>query len=270
MNPRKTGLLVFLTAMTVLFLFVSDSRAEKPGHFKYPIKLVNLETGYLLGEGGNVQFGLGQSGVGIAGRMQLTSDILMDLLTFLNFQLKLGLLKDDETFPAVSAGFAYYNLVSAPYIVDTAVREGFADADLELSSGLEVYYFFVSMSKSFSSNFRVHAGYQYRYLSGYVDSDRPIELSSDEDTLSVSLSVEQSATHHCFVTGVDFDVLERLKIITELGYDFSYQRARGGLAMRLGILHSFSFQAGFLWPGIKIGEDFELPVLPSFGFFWRF
>jgi len=261
---------VLVLAAAVVLFSSNEASAEKPEHFNYPIKLINLETGYLLGDGGNVQFGIGQSGMGVAGRMQLTSDVLLDLLTFLNFQVKVGFLKDDGPLPALSTGFSYYNLVSASYIVDTAVREGFADADLELSSGLEIYYFFVSFSKAINPNFRVHAGYQYRYLSGYVDSDKPVELASEEDTLSVSLSVEQNAVHNCFVSGMDFDVLDRLKIITEFGYDFSYERARGGLAMRLGIMDSFSFQVGFLWPGIEIGDDFELPVLPSFSFFWRF
>jgi len=244
--------------------------AGKPANFSKPIKLINLETGYLLGGDQNVQIGIGQRGMGIAGRMQFTTDILLDMLTFLNFQVKVGLLEDREMIPALSLGFAYYNLVSTSYIVETAVREGFADEDMDLSSDLEIYYFFASCSKEFTDRLRLHLGYQYRYLYGYLNSDNPVTLYAEDDSVAVFLAVEQNAVHRCLMSALDFDLLDRFKMILELGYDFSYGRGRGGFAVRLGLLDSFSFQLGFLWAGIKLEEDFELPVLPHFSMLWRF
>ena len=270
MEKKRRFCLIALILASLLAVSSTSLMAEKPGHFGCPVKLLNLETGYILGRGGNVQIGLGQSGFGEADRMQLTTDVLLDLLTFLNFQVKLGLLEDKGPMPALAAGFAYYNLVSSQYIVDTAIKEGFADTDMDMSSGLEIYYFFASMSKRLNERARVHAGYQYRYLTGYVSSDKPIELASDEDTVSVFLSVDQNTVHRSLLGAFDVDLVDRLKVILELGYDFSYEHARGGVGVRLALLNSFTLQVGALWPGIKIGEDFELPVLPNVSMLWRF
>jgi len=270
MNSRGFKKCMVVTLLIFFIVFPDSLLAEKPAHFSRPIKLINLETGYLLGGDQNVQIGIGQSGMGVSGRMQFTTDILLDMLTFLNFQVKVGLLEDKEMVPALSLGFAYYNLVSTSYIVETAVREGFADEDMDLSSGLEIYYFFASCSKELNDRLRLHLGYQYRYLYGYLSSDNPVTLYAEDDSVAVFLAVEQNAVHRCLMSALDFDLLDRFKMIFELGYDFSYGRGRGGFAVRLGLLDSFAFQLGFLWPGIKLEEDFELPVLPHFSVLWRF
>jgi len=270
MKSREFKWFIHVSLMLFLVLFPNSLLAEKPSHFSRPIKLINLETGYLLGGDQNIQIGIGQSGMGVAGRMQFTTDIMLDMLTFLNFQVKVGLLEDRDMIPALSLGFAYYNLVSTSYIVETAVREGFADEDMDLSSGLEIYYFFASCSKEFADKLRLHIGYQYRYLYGYLNSDNPVTLYAENDSIAVFLAVEQNAVHRCLMSALDFDLLDRFKMIFELGYDFSCERGRGGFAVRLGLLDSFAFQLGFLWPGIKLEEDFELPVLPHFSMLWRF
>ena len=264
---------IFVPAI-LIFIFINfftgPAVADRPLHFDYPIKLLNLETGYLLGPGGNSQAGLGESGFGVRGRMQFTTNMLYDLLTFFNGQVKVGILTDEGPTPALAAGFGYYNLITSELIVNTAVKEAFTDEEVDLCSGLEYYYFFFSVSKKLRSRVRFHAGYQHRYLKGTIDSDEPVNLTSEDDTLSVYLSIDQTANHKSLMTALDVDIIDQLKFMLELGYDISYDRGRGGVGFRLGILRSFNVQFGVLWPGIKLGEDIDIPVIPHFSFFWRF
>ena len=264
---------VFIPAMTIvicLHFLVGSAAADRPLHFDYPTKLLNLETGYLLGPGGNAQIGIGESGFGVRGRMQFTTNLLFDVLTFVNGQVKVGLLTDKDPLPALAAGFGYYNLISSEYIIDAVVREAFTDEDIDLSSELECYSFFLSISKKLHTRARVHAGYQYHYLEGFVDSDKPVNLSAEQDTVSIYLSLDQSADHHCLMMALDADLIDQLKFLLEFGYDISYDRGRGGVGFRLGLLQSFSLQLGILWPGVKLDEDIDIPVLPHFSMFWRF
>ncbi len=265
------NMLLFVISLSIVIqCFTCAALADRPPHFDYPVKLFNMETGYVLGRGGNARIGFGESGFGIQGRMQLTTNTLLDILTFVNGQVKVGLLVDDGSLPALATGFGYYNLVSSEYIVDHAVKEAFADREMDLSSGLECYYFFLSVSKRLSPKLRFHAGYQYRYLDGHVTSEEPFDLVSEGDTLSIYLTLDQSAIHRSLMTGVDVDLIDHLKIILEFGYDISYDRGRGGAGVRLGILQSFNLQFGALWPGMKLDEDIEIPVLPHVSMFWRF
>ncbi|MCK4235839.1 MAG: hypothetical protein KAX38_01890, partial [Candidatus Krumholzibacteria bacterium] len=201
---------------------------------------------------------------------QFTTNILFDLFTFINGQVKVGLLAEEGPVPALAAGFGYYNLITSELIVDTVIREAFTDEDVELSSRLEYYFFFLSVSKRLHPRVRLHAGYQHRYLEGTIDSDRPINLTSEGDTLALCLSLDQSANHKSLMTALDVDIIDHLKFMLEFGYDISYDRGRGGVGLRMGILQSFSLQLGVLWPGIKLDEDIEIPVIPHFSFFWRF
>lgn len=265
-----TSLAFIVASVLVLLCPAGRAAADSPVHFDHPTKLLNLETGYVLGPGGAGKVGFGDSGFGVKGRMQFTTNTLLDILTFVNGQVKVKLVEDEGPLPAVAVGFGYYNLVSSEYIIDTAVREAFADKDMDLRSGLECYYLFLSVSKRVNSRTRLHAGYQYRYLEGFIDSDRPFDLSSERDTVSIYLSLDQSAEHRGVMAACDIDIIDRLKILLELGYDASYDKARGGAGMRLGLFQTFNLQLGILWPGIKLDDDIEVPVLPHFSMFWRF
>jgi hypothetical protein len=260
--------LVLIAAM--LHCSAGPASAERPPHFDYPIRLFNVETGYVLGPGGNVRIGLGESGFGVRGRMQFTTNLLFDFLTFVNGQVKLGLLAEKGPLPAVAAGFGYYNLASSDMIVGTVLEEAFTEEKIDLSSGLEHYYVFLSMSKRLGARMRFHVGYQYRYLQGSLSSDEAVELKSEGDTLAVYLSLDQTADHKCMMTALDVDLIDHLKVLLELGYDMSYRRGRGGAGVRIGLFQSFNIQAGILWPGLRLDEDIDIPVLPSLTMFWRF
>ncbi len=269
----RTGMFTALLpalAVSVCLLAPGPSVAGRPAHFDYPVKLLNLETGYLLGRGGNVQVGFGESGFGVAGRMQFTTNVLFDAVGFVNGQVKLGLLMDGGPVPAVAVGLGYYNLLSSGYILERAVRESFSDDDMDLSSGLEYICFFASASKRLHERIRIHAGFQYRYLEGRLDSDSPFNLTVERDTASVFLSVDQRTDHRSIMGGLDLDALDHLKLILEFGYDLSYGRARAGAGFRLGIMESFSLTLGALLPGIELDEDIGIPVLPHLSILWRF
>jgi hypothetical protein len=254
----------------MLHCFSSPASADRPPHFDYPVKLFNVETGYVLGPGGNVLVGLGESGFGVRGRMQFTTNLLFDFLTFINGQIKLGLLEEQDPLPALAVGFGYFNLASSDMIVGTVLEEAFTDEDIDLSSGLEHYYVFLSMSKRLNERVRFHVGYQYRYLQGNLSSEKAVELKSEGDTLAVHLSLDQTADHKCMMTALDVDLIDHLKVLLELGYDISYGRGRGGVGFRIGVFQSFNIQAGILWPGLQLDDDIEIPVLPSLTMFWRF
>ncbi len=48
---------------------------------EYPTKLFSLDTGYFLGNGANIQVGLGETGFGLRDRVQLTTNTLLDAAT---------------------------------------------------------------------------------------------------------------------------------------------------------------------------------------------
>ena len=77
----------------VIVLYPGDALCEKPPHMEYPTKLFSLDTGYILGNGANVQIGLGETGFGLRDRVQLTTNTLLDITTMINFQVKGAILR---------------------------------------------------------------------------------------------------------------------------------------------------------------------------------
>ncbi len=265
-STRLVSLILFLQ----IFLPASRAEAQQPAHSLYPVKLMNLETGYILGNQQNVKIGLNDSGVGLFGRVQFSTNVLMDMLTLVNGQVKVGLLPDEGVFPALSAGVGYYNLVSSEYVVDFVLKEAFTDEDMSVSSGLDILSWFISASKKVSDRLRLHAGFQCRRLEGNLKTDEPVDMGSDGETMGIEVHFKESATHNSVLFGADLDIFDHLKFMLELGNDLSYGKPRGGAGFRLGMGSSFALQAGILWPGIKLDEDIDIPVLPHFSFFWRF
>ncbi|HSG27083.1 MAG TPA: hypothetical protein VLA34_01295, partial [Candidatus Krumholzibacterium sp.] len=214
--------------------------------------------------------GIGDSGFGIAGVVQLTTNTLFDMATLINGQVKVRVMPEEFGLASVSLGIGYYNLVSAQYLTDIIVEEAFTEEETDIESGLDMLYFFVSASRRVGPVLRLHAGYQHRYFSGNLITRKPIEFEDDGETLGLELEFDQSASHDCMLFGADLDFLDHLKFMLELGYDFSYERARGGAGVRLGIGGSLALQAGIMWPGLELDEDIDIPVLPHFSLFWRF
>lgn len=231
--------------------------------FDRPVKLLSLETAYCLGPGGAVQVGLGQTGFGLAGRLQLTTDTRLDLLTFVNGQVKLALGGDRLGMPAIAAGFGWYTLVSSDLIVDRAIEEAFTDADIDVSAGLDVYALFFSVSVDLGSRIRAHAGYQHRWLDGEASSRDAFGIDAGDDSMTVDMSIRETATHQSVLAGVDADLLPGCKLMLEAGWDASQERFRGGAGIRFGFPGGFALQAGVLWPGLELDDDIEIPVLPT-------
>ncbi|MBN1884129.1 MAG: hypothetical protein JW876_01230 [Candidatus Krumholzibacteriota bacterium] len=231
--------------------------------FDRPTKLLNLETGYCLGPGGSVQIGIGQSGFGLGGSVQLTTDTFLDLLTFVNGQVKVALGGKSRGMPSIAAGFGWYTLVSSELIIDRIIEETFTDARVDVGAGLDMYYGFVTASAEIGRRARAHLGYQHRYLDGDVESRRAFEIGTDVDTMQVGMSIRETATHRCALAGIDVDPLPGLKFLFEAGWDFSCGHARGGAGVRLGLPGNVALQAGVLWPGVSLDDDIDLPVLPT-------
>ena len=87
---RETGTAFAVTM--VIVLYPGSGLCEKPPHMEYPTRLLSLDTGYILGNGANVQVGLGETGFGLRDRVQVTTNTLLDITTMVNFQLKGALL----------------------------------------------------------------------------------------------------------------------------------------------------------------------------------
>lgn len=268
---KSLGRILF-TLVTAAFLLhpMGLCLADQPVHMQYPIKLMNLETGYVLGHGQNVRIGIGDSGFGVKDRIQFSTNTLMDIVTLVNGQVKINVLPEWDILPALSVGAAYYNLVSSQFVVDTVVEEAFSEEEMDLSAGLDILYWFISASRSVGPRIRFHAGYQHRYLKGELRTEKPVELDTDDGSMKIDLEFEETASHSCLLFGADLDVFDHLKFMVELGHDFSYGKSRGGVAFRLGIGGSFALQAGMLWPGLDLDEDIDVPVLPHFTLFTRF
>ncbi|MBN2069988.1 MAG: hypothetical protein JW814_00920 [Candidatus Krumholzibacteriota bacterium] len=259
-----------LIAALLLSLFTAGSVADQPPHSIFPVKLMNLETGYLLGNGQNTKIGLGDSGIGLFGRVQITTNTLMDMLTLVNGQVKVGILPDEGPFPALSTGMGYYNLVSSDYLVDIVMEQAFTEEKMSISSGLDILSWFISASKKINDRLRFHAGFQYRRLEGHLKTDEPVDMGSDGDSMGIEVAFRETASHRSILFGADVDLFDHLKFMLELGSDLSYGRARGGAGVQVGVGGSFAFQAGVLWPGISLDEDIDIPVLPHISLFWRF
>ncbi|MBD3178868.1 MAG: hypothetical protein GF417_04290 [Candidatus Latescibacteria bacterium] len=262
----------FLLVLAILLLVPEGAAAERPPHFSYPTKLMNVETGYLLGErGGRLKIGFGETGFGFHPRVQVTTNTMLDFISFLNAQLKLGILMEKGKIPALAVGGGYYNLVASGFIVNSITEEALStEEEFELDSGLDSWYLHISLSKQLYPGARIHLSYQYRYISGYFEADEPITLTSGDDELSAYTSLDQSVYHRSFMSALDADLGSSLKAILEMGYDISYQKFRGGFALRLAATRGFAIQGGVLWPGIDLGDDFEMPVVPNLAFFWRY
>ena len=261
-----------LIVMVLLPVLAADSAAERPAHFSYPTKLMNMETGYLLNEeGGRFKIGFGETGYGVHERVQITTNTMLDAASFLNAQIKLGLLLDKGNMPALAIGGGYYNLVASGFFVEKIAQEALStEDDFDLDSGLESWYLHASISRQLHERVRVHLGYQYRYISGYFDSDEPITLTSGDDELTAFASLDQSVYQRSVISAMDADLGSSVKIMLEAGYDTSYEKFRGGIALRLAATRHFAIQGGVLWPGIDLGDDFEMPVIPNLAFFWRY
>jgi hypothetical protein len=268
-HPRR---FVCAFLISLLLILSAAAAAERPPHFSYPTKLINVETGYLLSaESGRTKIGFGESGYGVSERVQLTTNTMLDAFSFLNAEVKLGLLFEERGRPAVAIGGGYYYLVAASYAAERIAKEVLSTEDeLELDAGMDSWYLHISASKHLHENVRFHVSYQYRYISGHFDSDKPITLTSGDEELSVVASLDQSVYQRAFMSALDADISNRAKLILELGYDSSYERVRGGAAIRLAATERFAIQVGILWPGIDLGDDFELPVIPNFTLFWRY
>jgi hypothetical protein len=251
-------------------LFPVTGACEKPAHMQYPTKLFSLDTGYILGNGANVQVGLGETGFGLRNRVQLTTNTLLDLTTMINFQVKGALMTEGERRPAIAVLLGYYNLAGSDMAVDYVVERALEEKGTDLSSGLSIFAASISVTKNILPMLRMHLGYQYKYVDGYSDSNEPITLDSDGDSLSVDAGVKGQAHHKSFLGAVDFDATDHLKLITELGFDFTYGEFRGGAGARFGLFSSFALQLGVVWPGLDLDEGVRLPVMPHLSLFWRF
>lgn len=258
-------------ALMVVFL-PNPVRAAggKPPHMEHPTKLFSLDTGYILGDGANVQIGLGETGFGLRDRVQFTTNTLLDIATMVNFQLKGALLKESDRRPALAVLIGYYNLAGSDMAVDYIVEKALDENSMDLSSGLEVFAANISLSKKILPKVRLHLGYQYKYVEGHSDSNEPIALDSEGDSVTVDAGIRGQMHHRSFLGAVDFDPLDHVKLIAELGFDFTYKEFRGGAGVRFGVLQSFALQLGVMWPGIDIDEGVKTAVMPHLSLFWRF
>ncbi len=237
---------------------------------EYPTKLFSLDTGYILGNGANVQIGLGETGFGLRDRVQVTTNTLLDITTMVNFQLKGAILRESERAPALSVLIGYYNLAGSDMAVDYIVEQALDENHIDMSSGLDVFAVNVSLTKKILPKARLHLGYQYKFVDGYSDSNEPITLDSEGDSVVVDAGVDGQVHYRAFLGGLDLDPLDHVKLLLELGFDFTYKEFRGGAGVRFGVMRSFALQLGVVWPGLDLDEGVKTPVMPHLSFFWRF
>ena len=257
-------------AVVMILLYPGSGSCEKPPHMEYPTKLFSLDTGYILGNGANIQVGLGETGFGLRDRVQLTTNTLLDAATMVNFQLKGALLQESGKGPALAVLLGYYNLAGSDMAVDYVVEQALDEDGIDMSSGFEVFAINVSLSKKILPEVGLHIGYQYKYVDGYSDSNEPITLDSGGDSVVVDAGIKGQVHYRSFLGAVDFNPVDHVKLMAEIGFDFTYKEFRGGAGVRFGILRSFALQLGVVWPGLDLDEGVKTPVMPHVSFFWRF
>ena len=267
---RISGTAAVSAATALIVLYPGRGLCEKPPHMEYPTKLFSLDTGYILGSGAHVQIGLGETGFGLRDRVQVTTNTLLDITTMVNLQFKGALLQESERRPALAVLLGYYNLAGSDIAVDYLVEQTIDEGSIDVSSGLEVYAVNISMTKKILPKVRLHTGFQYKYVEGYSDSNDPITLGSEGDSVTVEAAIKGHVHHRSFLGAVDFDPVDHVKLIAELGFDFTYKEFRGGAGVRFGVLRSFALQVGMVWPGVDLDEGVSTPVMPHLSLFWRF
>jgi hypothetical protein len=266
-NSRHAAVLCIVAAAVMI---PATGACEKPVHMQYPAKLFSLDTGYILGNGANVKVGLGETGFGIRDRVQLTTNTLLDITTMVNFQVKGALVTETDRRPALAVQLGYYNLAGSDMAIDYVVERALEDKNADLSSGLEIMAANISLTKGILPGLRVHFGYQYKYVDGYSDSNEPLTLDSEGDSISVDAGVKGQADHRSFLGAVDLDASDHVKLIAELGFDLTYGEVRGGAGARFGLFNTFAVQLGVVWPGVDLDERVRIPVMPHLSLFWRF
>ncbi|MAE70958.1 MAG: hypothetical protein CME06_10875 [Gemmatimonadetes bacterium] len=209
---------------------------------------------------------LGQTGVGgIADRVQITTNLPLDLLMALNFDAKVAVLRESDGYPvsaAVGAGWMHhFNSDVFTEELEKNLDDSTVDADAT------IYKLFFVASKELDPRLRVHGGFQM--LRGRFET-RIVGGPDSEDFADGELTTTFLADNTTLAAGVDLRLSGALIFVAEAARDLTNGRARGGLGLETGI-GPFRFGLGATWPGIDLGEedllvlddeDLELPSIP--------
>jgi len=265
-SAAAVPVLIFL----VTGLICDDLHCAQRSHADHPIYLISSGTGYILEGESSRMIGIWQSGIGFGGRVQLTTNTLLDMMTFLNAECRVALLKEGSPFPALSLSVGYYNLVTSRMITDDIILRTFNDDDIGIDSGLDCMTFSVSVSGKVDARAGAHLTYQYYRLRGRAESEEPFEVSTGYGGMGVEFKFDHAADDHSVIAAMDLYASDRISLILETGYDFSAGAVRGAGGMRLELLRNLFLDLGLIWPGTEFEDELDIPVLPYFSIFRRF
>lgn len=201
------------------------------------INNIGMQTGYTLNRG-EFLIGIGSIGFGITDNFQLGTNILLFLLQAYNVNLKMSLIKTDNS--AFSAGLSYYSFKWEIFDNETSVNSFNPFATYSFSAGKDT---------------RIHLGVQYSIFS-----------TEDEDEDVEDAEIGPTTQGTSVFTGIEYTLSNKTKFLAEGGYDLTFDGMRVGGAILFGWT-TFRLKLGVNFFSPKDGESFTWPVI---GVWWRF
>ena len=232
----------------------------------YPVRLLTIESGRVLGEKGIV--GLGDTRWAVHDRIEIVTNTLWDILGIATGGAKVGLLRQEETKPALALTVRGY--WSYGGLIDAGVRRVAESFATVTDSEVEVAGVIGHLTATWSANDdRTH-------YHGSVQVHRPFDnkFQVEDSEAGGGGSVEfLEGDDVSAMWGADHRLISRAVIVLlEAGYSFSLEQPRFGAGLDLGG-ESWRVLLGATYPGVETDlatEPRDFVINPAFSFHYRF
>jgi hypothetical protein len=196
-----------------------------------------MPTGHTLNRG-EFDIGLGPIGIGLNDNVQIGTNILLFLFQVYNANLKITMIKTDNTSIAAGLEYSHFNL---------SALTGGEEEDFKAVSP----YLAISTKISENTTFHLAGKYSYFTLDEKLDDFQPQSSSSGTQIMG----------------GLDYNISYRTKLLMEAGYDLTFEGMRVGGAVLFG-WDTFRLKLGVSYYQPRdVPEGFALPII---GLWWRF
>lgn len=231
----------------------------------YPARLLTIEGGRVVGEGGIV--GLGDTRWAVHPRVELITNTLSDVLGILTGGVKVGLVEAEGARPDVAAAVRGY--WSYGGLLDAGVRrvaESFADVtDSEVQVSGVVGWLTATWSAN-ADRTHLHAS-----LETHLPYDNVFQVEDSEAGGGGSVEFE-NGDDVSVLWGVDHRLVGRAAVLVlETGWSFGLERARFGAGLDLGG-ERWRVLLGASYPGVETDlatDPRDFVVNPHFSFHYR-
>lgn len=225
----------WLAATLILILSTSGAMAQTGFEGRPITNNLMMPTGYTLNRG-EFMIGLGTVGFGVSDNVQVGTNLLLFLFQVYNVNVKVSLLKNDQSAFAIGLDVGSFNL-------------SVFDEDETSFTSISPFAVYTT---NMGENTKLHIGGQYSSFSGDEDIE-DAEVESSSSGTSVFVGIENSFSN-------------KTKFLAEGGYDITFEGFRFGGGVLFG-WEKFRLKLGVNYFKPKDSEGFTFPVI---GLWWRF